>query len=226
MPSKAPSQGAVAAAYAGPFAAYLGIMLVETAFSPPPEFAYPIRFLVVSLLVVTVSRPYWVKPPSRLWASSGIGAAVFILWIAPDILFDYRQSWLFHNAITGVAVSSIPVELRTRAWFVLIRTAGSTLLVPIVEELFFRGWLMRFLIHHQVTEVPLGKYKRDAFWLVAMLFGMEHGPYWEVGLITGVIYNWWMIRTRNLGDCIVMHAVTNGLLSAYVVMTGRWEYLF
>ena len=141
------------------------------------------------------------------------------------MLFDYRHSGLFNNALTGTSTSSIRVELRTHFWFVLIRTFSCTALVPIVEELFWRGWLMRWLIDQNYMNVPLGKYTPAAFWLVAILFASEHGPYWDVGLITGVIYNWWMVRTCNLGDCILMHAVTNGILSAYVVVTGRWEYL-
>ena len=43
------------------------------------------------------------------------------------------------------------------------------------------------------------------------------GSYWDVGLITGVLYNWWMVRTRSLADCIVAHAVTNACLAIYVV---------
>ena len=66
--------------------------------------------------------------------------------------------------------------------------------------------------------MPLGKYVPSAFWIVAVLFASEHGPYWEVGLAAGIIYNWWMVRTRNLADCILAHAVTNGLLAVYVLV--------
>jgi membrane protease YdiL (CAAX protease family) len=45
-----------------------------------------------------------------------------------------------------------------------------------------------------------------------------------VGLITGVIYNWWMIRTKSLWDCILMHAVTNGALAWYVLAHDQWQY--
>ena len=226
MPSKAESDRAVTAGYVAPFAVFIGIMALERVLSTPGQFAYPLRFFAGSLLVLTISRPYWMQRPSRPLASICIGAAVFLVWIAPDLLFDYRHSWLFDNAITGRPISSIPVHLRTEVWFVLIRTIGCTALVPIVEELFFRGWLMRWLIHPDFAKVPLGTYASTAFWNVVILFGIEHGSYWDVGLIAGVIYNCWAIRTRNLGDCILMHAVTNGLLSAYVVATGKWEYLF
>ncbi len=63
-----------------------------------------------------------------------------------------------------------------------------------------------------------------SFWVGSALFASEHGPYWEVGLIAGVAYNWWMCRTKSLADCILTHAVTNGCLSAYVLMTGEWRY--
>jgi hypothetical protein len=56
------------------------------------------------------------------------------------------------------------------------------------------------------------------------LFASEHGPYWEVGLATGIIYNAWMVKTRNLTDCIIAHAVTNGLLSAYILATHQFQY--
>ena len=124
----------------------------------------------------------------------------------------------------GTASSSIGTGLKGSWWFLGIRILGSVALVPIVEELFWRGWLMRWLIDVDFEKVPLGKYVPGAFWIVAVLFASEHGPYWEVGLIAGVIYNWWIIRTRNLADCILAHAVTNGILAVWVLATGEWQY--
>jgi hypothetical protein len=83
---------------------------------------------------------------------------------------------------------------------------------------------MRWIAASDFKKVALGTYQALAFWLVALLFAAEHGPYWEVGLAAGIIYNWWMLRTRNLSDCIVAHAVTNGLLSIYILATHRFEY--
>ena len=73
-------------------------------------------------------------------------------------------------------------------------------------------------------KIPLGQYTPLAFWATALLFGAEHGPYWEVGLLCGVIYNWWMRRTRSLGDLMLVHAVTNLVLSLYVIGTSRWGF--
>jgi membrane protease YdiL (CAAX protease family) len=57
-----------------------------------------------------------------------------------------------------------------------------------------------------------------------VLFASEHGAFWDVGLAAGILYNWWMVRTRSLADCILAHAVTNGCLAAYVLAGGHWQY--
>jgi len=154
-----------------------------------------------------------------------VGAIVFAIWIAPDTLIPgYRSFWLFQNSITGHLTSSLPEELRQNMAILVLRSARAILIVPIVEELFWRGWLMRWLIDTDFQKVPPGTYTPQAFWLVAVLFASEHGPYWEVGLVAGIVYNWWMVRSRSLADCIVAHAVTNGLLAVYVVSGGHWQY--
>jgi CAAX prenyl protease-like protein len=83
---------------------------------------------------------------------------------------------------------------------------------------------MRYLIRADFESVPLGRYTPLSFWVVALLFASEHGPYWEVGLVAGVAYNWWLVRTRNLADCMLAHAVTNALLAGYVLVFGQWQY--
>ncbi len=211
-------------AYTAPFIAFVAIMAVERLIPLPPQWLYPVRFLIVSSLIGAVSWPYLSFRPSAPLASIAIGVAVFVVWVAPDILFGYRHHWLFENAVTGAAASSLAPHLKLNIRFILLRTVSSSIAVPILEELFWRGWMMRWLIHHDFRAVPMGKYVPSAFWIVAIMFASEHGPYWEVGLAAGIVYNWWIVRTRNLADCILAHAVTNAALSAYVVIAGQWQY--
>ena len=201
-------------------------MALEKAVQLPSVSLYPVRFCVVLAVLLWYSRPYLSLRPSSPAMSVLLGIAVFAIWVGPDVLFGpgYRAHWLFQNAITGSASSSIPAEMKSAFWFAALRATSSTLLVPMVEELFWRGWLMRWIVNRDFLSVPLGAYAPGAFWMVAFLFASEHGPYWEVGLATGALFNWWMVRTRNLADCILAHAVTNGLLSAYVLSTGQWQY--
>jgi len=212
------------AGYVAPFVGFIVILGVEHALGLPLVWSYAVRLVAVSLLMAIFSRPYLSFRPSAPLASVGIGIAVFLIWIGPDALIGYRHFWLFENSLMGSAVTSIAPELKTNVPFLVVRILGTSILVPIVEELFWRGWLMRWLIDKNFLKVPLGQYVPSAFWIVAVLFASEHGPFWEVGLAAGIIYNWWIIRTRNLADCILAHAVTNAILAAYVLTAGQWQY--
>ena len=201
-------------------------MAAERAIGLPTAWLYPLRVLATTAVLLALSRAPLAIRPSNPLLSAALGAAVFVLWIGPDLLFGpgYRHFWLFENPVTGKALSSIPADMKGSFWFLALRTASCTILVPPLEELFWRGWLMRWLIDNDFLKVPLGAYAAGAFWTVALMFAAEHGPYWEVGLVTGIIYNWWMVRTRNLTDCVIAHAVTNGLLSVYILQTGHFQY--
>jgi CAAX prenyl protease-like protein len=180
---------------------------------------------VMTLVLLFVSRPAIDFRVRNLGGTLLVGVLVFVLWIGPDRLIPgYRQHWLFTNALMGHVQAGISEAARSDARVLILRAVRASLIVPIIEELFWRGWLMRWLIRADFKSVPLGAYSAQAFWTVALLFAVEHGSYWEVGLVAGVIYNWWMVRTKSLGDLILAHAVTNGCLSAYVVFAGRWEY--
>jgi CAAX prenyl protease-like protein len=150
---------------------------------------------------------------------------VFCLWIAPELVDPhYRSFSLFSNAVMGHVGSSLRPEALRSGSVLFWRTVRAATVVPVAEELFWRAWLMRWLINHDFQRVPLGTYMPGAFWLTAFLFAAEHGPYWDVGLVTGILYNLWMIRSKSLGDCVLMHAVTNLLLSLYVIAYGQWRY--
>ena len=213
-------------AYVAPFAAYVVLMQAERALALPGQIAYPIRVLTVALVLLFWSRKVIPLRASFPLSSVAVGVAVFLIWIGPDVLFGpaWRHLALFENVVTGSAATSLSPVLLQSVPFLAIRIAGSAVLVPVVEELFWRGWVMRWLIHTEFLTVPIGQYAPAAFWVTAALFAAEHGSYWEVGLAAGIIYNWWVMRSKNLADAMLAHAVTNGLLAAYVLLFGQWQY--
>ena len=211
--------------YIAPFAVFV-VLLSLHGVLPVPDLALQIlQIAIPSLTLLLFSRG---AVDSRLrspWASIAVGVAVFAVWIAPDLLFPgYHRYWLFDNPLFGAGKRALSEPARSSPVILALRTVRAALLVPVVEELFWRGWLMRWLISPAFQKVPMGAYQAGAFWISAALFASEHGAYWDVGLAAGVIYNWWMIRTRSLGDLILAHAVTNACLSAYVIAAGKWEY--
>jgi CAAX prenyl protease-like protein len=211
-------------AWVGPFAVFVGWLALDKYVPIANPAKEVLRDVVILASILGFSRRVLPTRTPHWLASIALGIAVFALWIAPDLLISgWREHWIFQNSITGRLETSIPPTELTPLMLVL-RTARAALLVPIVEELFWRGWLPRWLQDTNFARIPLGQYTRFAFWATALLFAAEHGSYWEVGSLCGVIYNWWMQRTRSLGDLILVHAVTNLALSLYVIATRRWEF--
>lgn len=209
--------------YIVPFATILVFLAVHK--YVPAGIEYPLRCAVLVAVLVFVSRHVINLRVRHFAASLVIGIAVFLIWIGPDLLFpSYRAHWLFQNTIMGKLESSLSNAARLDPTTLFFRALMAIVLVPIAEELFWRSWLMRWLISPKFESVPLGAYSASSFWITALLFASEHGAYWDVGLLAGIAYNWWMLRTKSLGDCILAHAVTNGCLAGYVLAAGKWEY--
>jgi CAAX prenyl protease-like protein len=215
--------------YVVPFGAVIALLAVRPYLSLSPLVEQTVWILVMTAVLALVARPVLYDQRDfrvRNWGGSAlVGVAVFVIWIAPDRIFPgYHSYWLFTNSVTGAVVSSLPESSRGD-WVVLtLRALRAAVFVAIAEELFWRAWLMRWIISQDFTKIPLGAWSARAFWIVAVLFALEHGALWDVGLAAGILYNWWMVRTKSLGDVIVAHGVTNAVLSAYVIFAGRWEY--
>ena len=209
--------------YIAPFLALIGFVSLQPYLPLPAEVAWPLQTLVLGALCI-ICWPRELEKVPRHWAGSIlVGVAVCAIWVGPDLLFHgYRTSSVF--TIFGQPMSSLPPAAQRSGWVLAWRMARATIVVPIAEELFWRAWLMRWLINPNFRSVRLGTYAPLAFFVTALLFASEHGPYWDVGLIAGLIYNLWMVRTKSVADCILMHGITNGVLSWYVIATGNWQY--
>ena len=211
--------------YIAPFATFMLFLAIDRYVPIEPAYVFTIRFFVVLVLILVFSRRVIPFRISHVVGSALLGVAVFVVWAAPDVLWPaYRHHWLFDNSVIGSPKSSLNPAVKSSVVFIVFRILSSVVNVPILEELFWRGWLMRWLIRPDFEKVALGTYAAKSFWIVAVLFASEHGSYWDVGLAAGVIYNWWMVRTRSLGACIFSHAITNACLAVYVLARDQWQY--
>ena len=155
--------------------------------------------------------------PARNWAMGlGLGFLVFFAWIA----FDSGWAALGKPARGFAPVAadgSVDVTLA------LLRLAGFALVVPVMEELFWRSFLMRriesenFLARDPRTTGAL------AFALSSALFASEHSL-WFAGLLAGAAYGWCFMRSRNLWVSILSHATTNATLGIWILATGEWRF--
>jgi uncharacterized protein len=209
-----------------PFAVFMALLAVVPSLGLPARLEAALRVGIPALVVLLVARPVLDFRTVRPGLSTLVGIGVFVLWVGPDLLAPaWREGWLFQNSVVGRVESSVPPDARGDPVVLALRVARAALIVPVVEELFWRGWLPRWLDRmDDFRAVPLGAFTRWSFWGSAALFALEHGSFWDVGLAAGIAYNWWMIRTRSLGDLILCHAVTNACLAGFVLAGGRWEY--
>ena len=212
--------------YVGPFAVFVGLLAVRPHSAPAGS-----RRSGAADRAFVDPRPFWLSRAACFWifgSATGpdhcCGCGGFRLWIGPDLPFPgYRHLWLFSNPVIG--------QLHSR-----YRNPPRPVRDPVAPDFPGRADCSdrRRVVLARVADaladfadfekVPLGAYQAASFWMCAVLFASEHGSYWDVGLFAGIIYNWWMVRTRSLGDLILTHAVTNACLSAYVIAAGKWEY--
>ena len=211
--------------YILPFAVFLLFLAIQFILPIPAIAVYSVRDLILAAVLIVFSRHVIQLHSFHRLETVILGVAVFLIWVGPDLIFpNYRHSWVFQNVLFGQLSNPFPEAVLMNPFVLWPRIIQAVVIVPILEELFWRAWLMRWLIAPDFEKVPMGAYRAGAFWIVAVLFASEHGPFWDVGLIAGIAFNWWMVRTRSLGDCILVHAVTNACLCGYVVATHHWQY--
>ena len=111
-------------------------------------------------------------------------------------------------------------------WPALLSTlalVGAALLVPVMEELFWRSFLMRWVERAQFETVDPQRVGLKAVVLSTFVFMLAH-TLWLAAIIAGLAYAWVYIRTGKLWVAVMAHAVTNGVLGIWVVMTGNWQF--
>jgi CAAX prenyl protease-like protein len=104
-----------------------------------------------------------------------------------------------------------------------LRAAGSCLVIPVAEELAFRGYVPLFFRNGADAFKPGGPIHWAPFIVSSVLFGALHSA-WLAGALAGAVY--YLVRQRNgrLWDSIVAHMTTNFLLTVYVLASGHWSY--
>lgn len=224
------SQQASAVARIIPFAAYILFLAVDQSLSETMNAAgldarwlYGYRVGCIALLLAFLWRryrelswPFMVRV--REWMVALIvGTAVFALWILP------YPEW----AVLGsekVGFSPLDAEGNDiDPMLAVMRLAGAALIVPLMEELFWRSFLMRWLQAQDFTQLDPARIGLRALVITSALFAVEHSL-WLAGLLAGMAYGWLYMRYRNLWVPIAAHAVTNGLLGIWILETGSWTY--
>lgn len=194
---------------------------------------YPLSYVLKTVLVPVALFLLWPRYTTIRWNHWWLGIVVGVVgvvqWVGMEKLL-MSQDWLWWTRMTrDVATEAFkPPEHFTTKWamwsFIAIRWAGATLVVPVMEELFWRDFLWRSLASpNNFKLVEVGEYDRSSFWLVPLFFAMVHVQ-WLTAIVWGLMIALLLVRTRSLGACIIAHGVTNFLLGLYVLYTDEWFF--
>lgn len=185
----------------------------------PQYWIFPAQIIVCTALLAQDWRWYELRLPRRSWIAIGIGVLALVLWIAP-------QQWLGYPArLDGFDPAFFGAHGAPYWVNVTLRFVRLVLIVPLVEEIFWRGFLLRWLIREDFTKLPIGAFTWRSFLIVVAGFCFEHSPAdWPAAVATGALYNLVAYRTGSLSACVLAHAVTNALLGVWVLRTGQWGF--
>jgi CAAX prenyl protease-like protein len=182
-------------------------------------WVYLVKVLVAAWVI------FWMRPlvPEMRWALSWeamvVGIAVFVVWVGLDAFYPKFGN----TAAQWNPFASFPSHPEL-AWFIALgRAAGSTLVVPPLEEVFYRSFMYRYLIRHDFQNVPLNEFRVGPFLLTALIFGFAHFE-WLAGILCALAYHGLILRKNRLGDAITAHAITNFLLGCWVIGRGAWQF--
>jgi CAAX prenyl protease-like protein len=217
-----------AVARIAPFALFMVLLAirgetpVDGSWGFDPRWVYAATVVAVAALLAWFWRDYGELSPQNRPAArdvalaAGAGIAVFAAWIHLD------AGWMRLGEPTARFVpldATGGIDWALVAW----RWAGAAVLVPVVEELFWRSFLMRWIEDAQFARVAPQRVGIKAIVLSTFVFTLAH-TLWLAAALAGLVYAWLYRRTGSLWVPILAHAVTNGALGVWVVTTGRWEF--
>lgn len=234
-----------AAAYIGPMVVFQLLLMLVPAFTRehpsapwfrqmPEHWVYPLQTLLCGGMIAVWWKHYeWTNTNARNLALGVVaGVAGIALWIAPTEIF-YRVSesggavpeWLRFLGVRERDHGFDPYFVDWSGWAIAMRLIRMTIVVALVEEFVWRGFLMRYLVDMDkpFTSTPFGTHNWRVFGIVTAMVVVVHQPAdYFVAALWGALVYWVAIRTKSLAACVVMHGVANLILGIYILKTGHY----
>lgn len=232
----------------------LAVYMLVGSFEPTPdkpggqgiglaiEYAYyPVVYalkLAATIAAIVFVWPGYREFPRRIgWLGVTVGIVGVVAWIgltSLDIERRYLVPLLEPIGLAGLIDAGARsgfnplVQIATPAWayaFLVVRFVGLVAIVPLVEEFFYRGLVMRYPVRHEWWTVPQGETTALGFGMAVLLPVAMHPAELLAAAVWFGLVAWLYVRTRNIWECVAAHAVTNLLLGLYVLGSGRWELM-
>jgi hypothetical protein len=211
-----------------PFALFVALLALRGAaptdgsWGIDPRWIYGVTVVAVGGLLAVFWREYGEfarqQRPTAAEAllATAVGLGVFALWIQLD------APWM---TIGAPSAGFTPLTAAgTIDWpLAAVRWVGAALVVPVMEELFWRSFLMRWIERPVFEGVDPQRVGAKAIVLSTFVFVLAH-TMWLAAIVAGLAYAWLYVRSGKLWLPVIAHAATNGALGAWVVATGNWQF--
>jgi len=214
-----------AVARSAPFALFIAFLALQ----PYLDRAFDPRWVVVTrgLAVAGVLALFWrhygelrrdagQATATDWFLSVAVGIGIFFLWIA------FASGW---STFGAPSTGFVPLRADGSVDPVLagLRLFGLVLVVPVMEELFWRSFVMRRIDRTDFLGLDPKRASFLAFALSSALFALEHSQ-WFAGLVAGMAYAGLYMRSGSILIPIVSHATTNAILGTWILVTGSWTF--
>ena len=209
-------------AYVAPMAVFLTFVWVGTTWKSLYAPAYIARAVIVPILLAMFWRHYTKVRWNHWWLGIIVGVIGIVQWVGMQQWLGTHFEWFKPDVEAFNPFKAF--ENPATAWaFVAVRVASAVLIVPVMEELFWRDYLWRqVLAPNDFKLAGVGEFDWSAFIVVALAFATVHGAWWPTAIVWGAMIGLLLVYTKSLGACMIAHGVTNLLLAVYVLKTHAW----
>ena len=216
-------------AYIAPMAVFLVFTWLGTndSVKRAVPHAYPISYVlktaVVAAMLWLFRRAYTRIRWDYWWLGVIVGVVGIAQWLGMQMFLQRYE--IFHPPGQPFDPTRAFASPAVAYAFIAVRLAGAVLLVPVMEELFWRDFLWRqILAPNDFKLATIGEWGWAPFLGVSVAFSFVHGHWWLTSIVWALMVAGLLVYTKSLGACIVAHAVTNLLLGAYVLVYRDWTF--
>ena len=208
-----------ATARVAPFVIFVLLTAAQGKFGPASAYWFYLAKTLVGLGMFVAVRPLVAEMRWAFsWEAVAVGIGVFVMWVGIDPFYPHLFKSGNENPFAQFGAGS------SVAWFfAIVHILGMTLIVPPLEEIFYRSFLYRYIARVDFLSVPLNQFLPFPFFVTCGVFGLEHSQ-WFAGILCGIAYQWLVLRKNRLGDAMTAHAITNFLLGVWVVWQSDWKF--
>lgn len=212
-------------AYVLPMVVFMALTQAEAQFPAYGMALYIGKVMAVTGALLAFRRPLAdIRSDMRaLPLALLVGLVVFVMWIVVDPLTPHPAFLASLGKRSEFNPFTTFPDPTQRVLFLAVRFYGLAVMVPVMEEVFWRSFLLRWFTDPDFEKVPLGTFSGMAFAIVALCFAVAH-PEWLAAFLCAIAYGLLLRQTRSLFACIVAHGVTNLALGVYVLTTHAWKY--